>query len=85
MDVSAFTINPVTGAIAAVAGSPFALPSAPTTLTVDGSGRWLYVLHGATISAFAIHPFTGALTASPGPPFSAGQGQHTCPRAQDRW
>jgi hypothetical protein len=59
--------------LTAVEGAPFALTLPPNTLTVDGSGRFLYVLHLAAISAFAINPSTGELSTIAGSPFPAGQ------------
>jgi 6-phosphogluconolactonase len=70
--VSAFTINPSTGALTAIAGSPFVSttvgfpsPSTPTAVQVDPSGQFAYVGNGdaGTLSVFTINLATGALTA----------------------
>lgn len=67
--ISAYSIDPATGILTEIAGSPF--PSGttggnlnPYSVTVDPSGRYAYVINAtdATISAFSIAPATGALT-----------------------
>jgi 6-phosphogluconolactonase len=67
--ISAFTINPGTGLLTAVAGSPFATGSNPLSLAIDPSGRFLYVAtygplnYGSGgVSAYAIDATSGALT-----------------------
>jgi DNA-binding beta-propeller fold protein YncE len=42
-NVSAYTINPSTGALAAVSGSPFAAGSTAEGVAVDPMGKFLYV------------------------------------------
>ena len=42
-NVSAYTINSSTGALSAVAGSPFAAGNDPWSVTVDPSGKFAYV------------------------------------------
>jgi DNA-binding beta-propeller fold protein YncE len=66
--VSAFTINPTTGALTAIAGSPFtasgvASTVTPTALAIDPSSQYLYVANGdaRTISVFTITAGTGVL------------------------
>jgi len=66
--VSAFTINPTTGALTAIAGSPFtasgtASTVTPTALAIDPSSQFLYVANGdaLTISVFTITAGTGVL------------------------
>ena len=80
--VSAFTINSVSGGLAAVSGSPF--PTAPAlisgkvpganSVTVDPTGKFLYgaINQGNDISGYLINSSTGALTPILGSPFSAG-------------
>ena len=77
--ISAFSVDPSTGALAPVPGSPFAVLAGPAALIADLSGKFLYVasdLGNLTptndISAFAINPTTGALTPVPGSPFVSG-------------
>ncbi len=72
--VFAFTINGTTGALTAVAGSPFATSGAGT-LVVDPSGKFLYVTTGNNaVSAYTINATTGALTAIAGSPFAVASG-----------
>lgn len=73
-NVSAFTINPATGALVAVPGSPFAAGSTPFSVAVDPAGKFAYVtnLNSGNISAYTIDPVTGALSAVPGSPFAGG-------------
>lgn len=71
--VSAFTIDSGSGALTAVAGSPFAAGINSQGLTVDPSGKFVYVVNSSSsdISAYSIDPSSGALTPLPGSPFSA--------------
>ena len=76
--VSGFAINTTTGVLTAVPGSPFTIPAegeeqpGPQQLTIDPSGRFLYVSDHLTgdISAFTINGTSGALTAISGSPFT---------------
>jgi 6-phosphogluconolactonase len=73
-NVSGYTIDPSTGALTAIAGSPFTAGHFPTSVMVDLSGRFVYVTNGTdnNISGYAIDPATGALTTIVGSPFAAG-------------
>jgi 6-phosphogluconolactonase (cycloisomerase 2 family) len=72
--VASYAKNGQTGALSAVAGSPFAdkLPGGP--MVIDGLGRFLFVINTSTsnISMFQIDQSTGTLTEVPGSPFSTG-------------
>jgi 6-phosphogluconolactonase len=72
-NVSAYTIDSATGALRAVAGSPFEAGKGPT-VTVDPSGRFAYVANyfDNNVSAYTINSSTGALSAVAGSPFAAG-------------
>jgi 6-phosphogluconolactonase (cycloisomerase 2 family) len=77
--VTAFRMDPTTGALTTVAGSPFAAGSEPNSVVADLSGRFLYVTNESTstsipstVSAYTIDPTSGALTAIAGSPFAAG-------------
>ena len=72
--ISAYTIDAATGALTAVPGSPFPCAAAPIDLSVEPSGRYLYVatLNDNTVSAFSIDPASGALTPVAGGPVVAG-------------
>ncbi len=62
--IAAFTIDQTTGALTAVAGSPFATQAQPSGIAFDPSGKYLYVPNNgaATVTAYAINATTGALT-----------------------
>jgi 6-phosphogluconolactonase (cycloisomerase 2 family) len=62
-DVSAFTINPVTGNLTAVGGSPYTADAQPTAIALDPTGQFAYVanLQSADVSEFTVG-VTGALT-----------------------
>jgi 6-phosphogluconolactonase (cycloisomerase 2 family) len=75
--ICAFTINATTGALATVAGSPFANPGGSDYgIVVDASDRFVYVANDSTtsVSAYSITAGTGALTMMSGSPYSAGTG-----------
>ena len=80
-EVSAYTVNRSTGALRAIAGSPFAAGHLPFSVTVEPSGRFAYVANNCisardcstgNVSAFTINSATGALRAVSGSPFGAG-------------
>jgi 6-phosphogluconolactonase len=62
--IVAETINPSTGALSPVVGSPFGTGNAPLTVTIDPSGKFLYSTNSAdsTVSGFSLDPTSGALT-----------------------
>ncbi|MGD0843875.1 MAG: beta-propeller fold lactonase family protein [Geobacteraceae bacterium] len=74
-DVSAYSINTATGALTAIAGSPFAAGTVPISVAVDPSGKSVYVANAnsADVSAYTIDA-DGSLAAVPGSPFAAGAG-----------
>ena len=74
-----FSIDPTSGALAAVPGSPFTAGANPTSITVDITGQFVYVVNSGSndVSVFRISPVTGALNTVAGSPFAAG----TTPRA----
>jgi 6-phosphogluconolactonase len=66
-----------TGALSAIAGSPFVSGIPPTSAVynpaMDSSGKFLYAVDTApSVVGFTVNGTTGALTAIPGSPFSAG-------------
>jgi 6-phosphogluconolactonase len=77
-DIWVFQINATTGALTETAGSPFTsagavLLSSADIMTVDASGKFLYVGQGSPssgVAAFSIDQTTGALTPVPGSPFT---------------
>jgi 6-phosphogluconolactonase (cycloisomerase 2 family) len=73
-NVSVYAINPASGALAAIPGSPFAAGTYPYSVAVDPTGKFAYVanLISNNISAFVIDAATGSLTPVNGSPFAAG-------------
>lgn len=70
--VSAFTINPRSGALTAVQGSPFAAGSNPLGVAISPNGKFAYVINynSANVSVFAINESTGTLKQVKGSPFT---------------
>lgn len=71
-NVSAFDVNPITGALTSIAGSPFASDSAPSSIAVDRTGRFVYAANSGTLifggatnnlSGFEANTNSGVLTA----------------------
>src|SRR4029077_16358835 len=85
--VSAYTINATTGALTAAPGSPLAAGTAPNTVAVDPSGKFVYVTNECavnfcasgigSVSAYVINSASGALTPVIGSPFAAGVRPHS--------
>jgi 6-phosphogluconolactonase len=78
-NISGFNIDPNTGALTKILGSPFTstVGSGPTVLTVDPSGRFIYaVTPGSSFSiwCFTISSTTGQLVAVANSPFSLAAG-----------
>jgi 6-phosphogluconolactonase len=44
----------------------------PRSVTVDPTGRFVYVACGSSVSEYSIDPTTGGLSPIPGSPFQAG-------------
>jgi len=67
--ISAFTIDSSTGALSAVAGSPFSTGTDPSAVSVDPTDRFVYVVNygSATLSEFDLDS-TGSLTPLAGSP-----------------
>jgi hypothetical protein len=75
-NVSAFQINPSTGILTPVPGSPFSEGLDPCLLAVDPAAKFLFVANCSTngVSVFQINSTTGALTLVPNSPFATGLG-----------
>jgi 6-phosphogluconolactonase len=71
--VSAFTLNPGSGVLSSVAGSPFSDGSVLRESAMDPFGKFLYAISNNTtsntISVFSINSSSGALTPVAGSPF----------------
>jgi 6-phosphogluconolactonase len=77
-NVSAYTVNKLTGALIKVPGSPFAASALPDAVAVDSAHRFAYVVNQryphryGSVSAYTINASTGALTPLHGSPYMAG-------------
>ncbi len=65
-----YRIDPSTGTLTAVQGSPITLTPNAGPILVHPSGKFLYMARGAGVAVYAIDSTTGALTAVPGSPFA---------------
>lgn len=69
-----FSINPTTGALTAVAGSPWIVPEFPTLFSMGAApgGKFLYPVtpYSSVTSGYAVNVNNGSLTAVPGSPFA---------------
>jgi 6-phosphogluconolactonase (cycloisomerase 2 family) len=73
--VSAYEIDPATGVLTGISGSPFpAGGTGPWCLAAHPSGKFLYVLNYASrdVSIMAVDAATGALAEAPGSPVATG-------------
>jgi 6-phosphogluconolactonase len=72
--VAAYVKSPLNGTLSGIAGSPFPDSLQGGAMTIDGLGRFLFVINPSTsnISMLQINQSTGSLTEVPGPPFSTG-------------
>ena len=72
--ISAYRLNPKTGVLTAISGSPFSTGGGPSSLAFHPSSRFLYVVNDGvnTVSGYRIDDKTGALTAVPNSPFQTG-------------
>lgn len=85
--ISAYTVDPSTGALDQITGSPFSAPASPTGLTglgIDPTGKFLYAGSASGAVAYTIDATSGALSLVPGSPFAAPMigltpGSVTCP------
>lgn len=73
-----FQLNPTTGVLTEISGSPFNERLAPSAMAVNPAGTLLFVANGADndVSVFQINTSTGALTEVANSPFSTGIGQN---------
>jgi DNA-binding beta-propeller fold protein YncE len=74
--ISAYRINTTTGALAEVTGSPFAAGANSSSVTINSTNTFAYILNNpgtgnGSISAYRINATTGALTPI-GSPFAVG-------------
>jgi hypothetical protein len=71
--ISAFAIDPSSGALTHVKGSPFSTGRRPVGEAIDPTGTFMYVAnaHSDEVGAYLVHPKTGRLTRVQGSPFAA--------------
>jgi 6-phosphogluconolactonase (cycloisomerase 2 family) len=71
--IQSFSIDAKTGALALVGSSTLPAPgSYSCTLSLDPTGKFLYIATSAGIYAFSVNPTTGVLSSIAGSPFSDG-------------
>src|SRR5262245_56814342 len=69
--IAAYNLNPLTGALTSVPGSPSAVRFGAMALAVDRSGRFVYVANGGfNVSVYAINLLNGSLAEIAGSPFA---------------
>lgn len=71
--IAAFAVDPSTGALVDIAGSPFSTTNQPFSLAIGAGGKYIYSIGGSsnnTIEGFNIDAGTGALTPLPQSPFA---------------
>ena len=63
-NISAFTVNQVTGQLAPIAGSPYTVGSGPVCMVEDTSNQYIYVsnYNDGTVTGKVIDPTTGNLS-----------------------
>src|ERR1700733_11959157 len=59
-------VDPSSGGLTPVTGSPFPVPVSPLTVAIDPSGKFAYVTSDSSngVLIYGINPTSGALTAS---------------------
>jgi 6-phosphogluconolactonase (cycloisomerase 2 family) len=72
--VSVYSINSASGALTAVAGSPFTTAPNPVALAIAPSGKFLYVLNANLSAVFAYTISSGVLQPIAGLPAQVGNG-----------
>lgn len=72
--ISAFGINPSTGVLSAISGSPFGTGTQPVSITSDPKGRFVYAINTSSnsITAYQVNSGDGTLSTIAGSPFLSG-------------
>jgi 6-phosphogluconolactonase len=79
-EIVAYSVNPSSGALTAVPGSPFSPGNFPTALAFDPTGTFLYVTADGYVDVYGSDPFSGSLSAVAGSPFAVSfQSFSLCP------
>jgi DNA-binding beta-propeller fold protein YncE len=73
-NVSTYAIDPNSGVLTQITGSPFPAGTGADSVSIEPLGKFGYVAnaYSSNISAYAIDPATGALNAVGGSPFATG-------------
>jgi 6-phosphogluconolactonase len=71
-NLAAYTINPATGSLSVIPGSPFATGGFPDGIAIDATGQFVFVANAASddVSAFRINPNSCVLTSVAGSPYA---------------
>jgi 6-phosphogluconolactonase (cycloisomerase 2 family) len=74
INVRAYSVNPDTGALTVIGGSPFASPQSPAALDVDATGKFLYVANTQSnqLTTYSINSSDGSLSQIAGSPNNTG-------------
>jgi 6-phosphogluconolactonase (cycloisomerase 2 family) len=78
--IAVYSIDPATGALSPIAGSPFPAAPEPGNIVFSSVGQFIYVSNGGTpdsrldgsVSVYGVNGTTGALTQAAGSPFASG-------------
>ena len=75
-DVSGYTVDPTTGTLIPILGSPFTAGAGTSSVVANPTGQFVYAANrnSNNVSAYRIDASTGVLTPIPGSPFPAGVG-----------
>lgn len=79
--IAAYSINPNTGGLLPVTGSPFGGNISPFYAAADPAGKFLYAVdpNAGLLYGFSIDQTTGALTAVPGSPYTPSASEARVP------
>jgi 6-phosphogluconolactonase len=71
--IEGFSINANSGDLTSISGSPFPIQGfGGCTLSLEPTGKFLYIATSTGVSAFTVNPSTGVLSSIAGSPFSDG-------------
>src|SRR3569623_968081 len=73
-NISGYRVDPDSGKLTALPGSPFKSGTYPVAIASSYDGRFVYATNqgSATVSAYAVNPATGTLTMLPDAPYGVG-------------
>jgi len=72
--LTAYQLDPASGGLTEIAGSPYPVDFDPVSVLTDPSGAWLYVVNSNSnnVSVFSINSATGALSPAAGTVYGTG-------------